>query len=143
MNPILDDLFPRCVEFVLREEGGYSNDPQDKGGETNYGICKRDHPDLDIKNLTKEQAIEIYRAEYWEPSGAPAHEWPLCLAVFDAAVLQGPRRAKAWADDGPDYAEYLFRRLKALSAIKGTPWLRGWCLRLLRVWEAGKAPLKS
>jgi lysozyme family protein len=48
-------------------EGGYSNDPNDAGGETKYGIAKRWHPNIDIKNLTLEGAKQIYRLEYWNP----------------------------------------------------------------------------
>jgi hypothetical protein len=44
--------FDEIIEVVLEHEGGYVNDPKDPGGETNYGIAKRSHPDVDIKNLT-------------------------------------------------------------------------------------------
>lgn len=52
---------------VLKIEAGYVNNPNDPGGETNFGITKRDHPDEDIKNMTKERAIKIYKAKYWDP----------------------------------------------------------------------------
>lgn len=52
---------------VIRIEGGYVNDPNDPGGETKYGITKRDFPNEDIPNLTKERAIELYKAKYWDP----------------------------------------------------------------------------
>ena len=48
--------FEEIIEIVLEHEGGYVNDPDDAGGETKYGIAKRWYPDVDIKNLTKEQA---------------------------------------------------------------------------------------
>lgn len=48
-------------------EGGYANDPHDPGGETKYGITKRDHPDVDIPNLTEDGAKAIYDAEFWRP----------------------------------------------------------------------------
>jgi len=60
----MSDNFERCIAFVLRHEGGYVNDPRDPGGETKYGISKRAYPGLDIKNLTEEQAKEIYRQDY-------------------------------------------------------------------------------
>ena len=55
--------FNKIIEKVLKHEGGYVNDPTDLGGETNYGITKRFYPDVDIKNLTEEQAKEIYKKE--------------------------------------------------------------------------------
>ena len=81
--------FDRSVEFILKHEGGYVNHPRDPGGETNMGIAKKFYPDLDIKNLTKSQAIEIYRRDYWER--ARCHEMPAAIAhmVFDSAVNQG------------------------------------------------------
>ena len=46
-------------------EGGYVNDPDDPGGETKYGICKRSYPHVNIKALTIEQASEIYHKDFW------------------------------------------------------------------------------
>ena len=58
--------FDEIIDIVLEHEGGYVNDPDDPGGETNFGIAKRSHPDVDIANLTKAGAKEIYKAEYWD-----------------------------------------------------------------------------
>ncbi len=52
--------FDEIIELTLDHEGGYVHDPKDLGGETNFGIAKRFYPDVDIKNLTKESAKEIY-----------------------------------------------------------------------------------
>lgn len=79
--------FNYCVEQILKHEGGYVNDPRDPGGETNFGISKRAYPNLDIKSLTKEVAIEIYRRDYWNRIDKTFPE--LNLLVFDAAVNQG------------------------------------------------------
>ena len=62
--------FEEIIEQVLEHEGGYVNDPDDPGGETKFGIAKKFNPDVDIKNLTKEGAKEIYRQKYWNPSKA-------------------------------------------------------------------------
>lgn len=61
--------FDAAIDYVLRNEGGYVNDPEDPGGETNYGICKRDHPTVDIKNLTLVEVKQIYLAAYWRYDG--------------------------------------------------------------------------
>jgi len=52
---------------VLIYEGNYSNDPDDPGGETRYGISKRAFPDEDIANLTLDRAHDIYMEDYWKP----------------------------------------------------------------------------
>lgn len=84
--------FKKAVEFVLKHEGGYVNDPQDAGGETNYGISKRAYPNVDIKNLTRDKAIEIYKRDYWDrlPGALPA---VIHCVLFDCAVNAGPGRA--------------------------------------------------
>ena len=51
--------FDEIIEITLHHEGGYVHDPKDLGGETNFGIAKRFYPDVDIKNLTKEDAKDI------------------------------------------------------------------------------------
>jgi len=58
--------FESALMRVLRYEGGYVNDPDDVGKETKYGITKLSYPSLDIKNLTLEQAAEIYRRDWWD-----------------------------------------------------------------------------
>ena len=62
--------FKKAVEEVMLFEGGYVNDPDDPGGETKYGIAARYNPGIDIKNLTIDQASDIYYYKYWIPSGA-------------------------------------------------------------------------
>jgi lysozyme family protein len=60
-----DINFKRAVGILLVQEGGYVNDPDDPGGETNFGITKRTYPQLDIKNLTINKAIDIYYNDFW------------------------------------------------------------------------------
>lgn len=81
--------FEDAVEIILKKEGGYVFHPKDPGGETNFGIAKRFYPTLDIKNLTKEQAIQIYRKEYWARIAADSMPPYLRLMAFDCAVNQG------------------------------------------------------
>ena len=81
--------FDRAFDIVVREEGGYVNDPNDPGGETNFGISKRQYPAVDIKNLTPELAKAIYSKDYWTPASCDQLPWPLSLYVFDSAVNQG------------------------------------------------------
>ena len=85
--------FDKIIEVVLHHEGGYVNDPQDPGGETNFGIAKRIHPDVDIKNLTKEGAKEIYYQDYWMKNRVPQLPDNLKHIYFDMCVNQGRGRA--------------------------------------------------
>lgn len=78
-----------AIAFVLKEEGGYTVDPNDHGGETNFGISKRRYPNLDIKNLTREAAVALYQKDFWNVCRCDDLPAPLAIAVFDAAVNQG------------------------------------------------------
>ena len=81
--------FDEIIEHVLEKEGGYVNDPTDLGGETKYGITKRFYPDIDIKNLTKEQAKEIYKRDYWDKNRVDEIPVQLRHIFFDMCVNQG------------------------------------------------------
>jgi lysozyme family protein len=87
------NIFQIALDLILKHEGGYVNHPKDPGGETNYGICKRSYPDVDIKSLTPELAGEIYRKDYWNKARCDELPEPVALMVFDAAVNMGVRRA--------------------------------------------------
>lgn len=91
------NYFDYAVDVVLRNEGGLIDDPNDAGGITNMGISLRLykvlHPDAtaqDIRELTVDQAKEIYRNEFW--SAAPFAEinsLRIATSVFDHAVNAG------------------------------------------------------
>jgi hypothetical protein len=122
-------------EWGDKEDGGYTNDPEDPGGETKWGISKRAHPELDIKRLTPEKALEIYAKDYWEKCGCDQIDFPLNVLVFDTAVNIGPARALGWLKASKDTGEYLnFRKQHYISIINKDPpkvrFLRGWLGRL-------------
>ena len=85
--------FNEIIEKVLEHEGGYVNDPKDLGGETKYGITKRFYPDIDIKNLTIEQAKEIYKKDYWDRNKVESLPQNLWHIYFDMCVNMGKRTA--------------------------------------------------
>lgn len=85
--------FESAVKVILDHEGGYVNDKRDSGGETKYGISKRAYPDLDIKNLTKKQASEIYRKDYWNKIRGDNLPFGVALVLFDMAVNMGVKRS--------------------------------------------------
>ncbi len=102
-TPTFDLFFDR----LLGNEGGYSNDPNDPGGETNWGISKRSYPDVDIKALTKAGAKAIYWRDFWSRIDADALPDGVAFQLFDFAVNSSPetavryfQRAIGVADDG-------------------------------------------
>jgi lysozyme family protein len=85
--------FDQAVEYILKHEGGYVNSPMDPGGKTKFGISQRTYPNLDIFNLTKEDAIEIYKKDFWDKMQLDLFPPSMRLIVFDCAVNQGPGAA--------------------------------------------------
>jgi hypothetical protein len=96
-QPPAGSSWERAWPVVLSIEGGLSTDRSDPGNYrpdgtfigTKYGISANAHPDVDIVNLTKEQALEIYKSQYWDAINADALPWPMCLVAFDTAVQHG------------------------------------------------------
>ena len=85
--------FDQAIGFVLQNEGGLSSDPQDAGGLTNFGISQKQFPNEDIKNLTRERAVELYRQHYWIPIYDSIASQRIATKLFDAVVNMGPMRA--------------------------------------------------
>lgn len=84
--------FDRAFEEIIDIEGGYVNDPYDRGGETKFGISKRAYPHLDIKNLTLSDAKEIYYRDYWNVPTLDLQNidnYKIQLELFDTAINMG------------------------------------------------------
>lgn len=85
--------FEEIIPEVLKREGGYVNDPDDRGGETRYGISKRSYPDINIKELTVSKATKIYLEDYWIPSKAEKLPEDIRADYFDSVVNHGQGNA--------------------------------------------------
>ena len=82
--------FNEAFEKILRFEGGYVNDKSDSGGETKYGISKKAFPNVDIKNLTLNEAKEIYKKVYWDKiKGDEINNQKIAEIIFDTAINMG------------------------------------------------------
>lgn len=142
-----DKNFEKIVELLFGLEGGYNNDPDDKGGATNYGVTQdtfdawrkmNNLPLASVKNgLTKEEAKNIYYNMYWKESGADKYTDPRdAMALFDMAVTSGPTEAKrVFKQSNENFYEMLDNRQKYFDDIvKHNPsqrkWHEGWTNRL-------------
>ena len=102
------DHYPEIADIILAYEGGLSMVTSDPGnwtggavgvgrlGGTRFGISAASFPTLDIPNLTRDQALAIYRQLYWNKCSCDALPPALALLVFDAAVNNGVGRATRW-----------------------------------------------
>lgn len=111
---------------TCQNEGGFSDDPKDPGNwtggkvgvgilkGTKYGISAASFPELDIINLTLEDAHEIYRRRYWLPLQCPAIDQTLPLLadlLFDLGVNCGIGNA----------GKFLQRAINTLIDTEGLP----------------------
>lgn len=94
--------YNECLKRLLKDEGGYTNDPNDNGGPTNFGITIADYrryvkPDAtatDVKNMKQSEAEAIYRKRYWDAINADNLPSGVDYCVFDYGVNSGITRAK-------------------------------------------------
>lgn len=92
---------PDIQKYVLASEGGYVNHPRDPGKATNMGItigtlrAWRGRPvtNADVRNLSQEEALQIYKAQYWDTVRADQLPLGLDYLTFDYGVNSGPARA--------------------------------------------------
>ena len=81
---------------VIEHEGGakITNHASDRGGLTKFGISQRAYPLLDIASLTLEDAIQIYKRDYWDRiQGDKIKSQSVAFAIFDQAVNRGVSQA--------------------------------------------------
>jgi len=99
--------FDTIFDRVIGHEQGYVNDPNDPGGETKWGVSKRSYPNIDIKNLSREDAKRIYHRDFWmRINGGDLYDG-VAYQLFDFAINSGVetairylQRAIGVADDG-------------------------------------------
>ena len=87
--------FEAALQKTLGYEGGYVADDAGKGP-SNFGINASANPDVDVKNLTKDKARELYKKRYWDAIGGDAlaaKDPALATIAFDTAVNMGVSKA--------------------------------------------------
>lgn len=144
--------FETIFPLVIKDEGTkYTNDKDDHGGPTKYGITltdvrlhlKKDATAEDVKALTLDQAKNIYKSKYWNALSCDTLPAGVDYTCFDYGVNSGlgrPRKAlqqfKSLSGTSLITAINNERTafLKAIAAKPGqAKFLRGWLNRVQRV----------
>lgn len=109
--------FEKAIHYVLGNEGGFVNHPNDPGGSTNFGVSLRflkasgmdinddgTIDEKDIKALTQETVTSIYKLHFWDPHhyGAINHQ-DIATKVFDLGVNIGSRTANVFLQRSANY----------------------------------------
>lgn len=122
----MNDNFDRALAEVLKHEGGYVNHPKDPGGETNLGVTRRTYEawtegavsSETMRALTVQQVAPIYEAWYWRAASCDRLPDGVDLITFDAAVNQGPARARRWVQRAAGVREDGMIGPVTLAAVK-------------------------
>lgn len=94
----MDEEFKKCMKFCFRWEGSYVFNKLDPGGETNFGVTRSVYdnyrrqnrlPAKPVKEMTKEEAEEIYYKNYWLSGQCNKVPYPLNLVMLDTAINFG------------------------------------------------------
>ena len=135
VNAAFEDAF----RTTLRYEGGYVENDAGKGP-SKFGINKAANPDVDVKNLTKDKARELYKKRYWDAIGGDslaAKDPALAKVAFDTAVNMGVGKAKQLVEQsqGDPNAILALRQQHYDKLIendpkKFSPYKAGWQSRL-------------
>lgn len=97
----MDANFEQELAWVLQDEGGNVDDPQDHGGRTSRGITQREYdadrrlhalPPQDVFDATDQEVVAIYHTHYWQP-WCPRFPTGTDYLFFNMAVNAGPFRA--------------------------------------------------
>lgn len=98
-----DDIPPALIErmnadrrfwnvmnrYTIPSEGGYSNDPTDLGGETNFGISRNTYPNEDIRHMTPERSHVLIYRDYWDYNNLYTLPDGLVGIALESAVNRG------------------------------------------------------
>lgn len=143
----MTENFGRAFDFVMKWEGYKSDDPDDPGSRTIFGISARSYPRVvaELWDLPKDEALieakAFYLTRYWQQAGCDATSWPMDVILFDTAVNLGVERALRMLDESKSIHDFLFKRIAYYVAIsKGhkVKFLRGWLNRTLALREEVK-----
>lgn len=98
------ELFAKCLKQVLKWEGGFVNDKDDKGGATNKGITQYTYnsyrkskklPVRSVLYITEQEVKDIYYNRYWLAAGCNKMSPKFAALCFDTAVNMGTGVVKA------------------------------------------------
>lgn len=96
----MNDAFAEALVAVFGIEGGFSDDPDDSGGATRFGIteavARRHGYTGPMRALPADLARDIYRADYWDAQQLDAVALlsrPIALELFDTGINMGTSHA--------------------------------------------------
>lgn len=142
--------FNDCLTRLLKDEGGYTNDPNDNGGPTNFGITLTDYRKYinnngtasDVKNMSVDEAKTIYKGKYWDALNCDTLPSGVDYTVFDYGVNSGLGRPRKVLQRFKDLSgtklidainDERMTFLRSIGTGHNAGFLAGWTARVNRV----------
>lgn len=144
------ELFKKALKFVLDREGGYVNNPNDRGGATNKGITqntynawlkKNGKATKDVKTITDAEIKAIYYNNFWLAAGCQKMTPKFAVMCFDTAVNMGVSRVKEFlkACQYTDIDAYFIARIRKYNEFAKNEsqrtFLHGWLNRIYALYD--------
>ena len=97
----MNSNFETCLDLLLKDEGGFVNNPKDPGGMTNLGVTKtawesfvgRASSEKEMRSLTRKSVSSFYEKKYWDACKCDSLPSGIDYLIFDFAVNAGVGRA--------------------------------------------------
>ncbi len=140
MRSSFDDAF----KIVVGLEGKPTNDPQDPGGLTIFGLSQKFNPEVSL-DMTIDRAKAIYLRKYWDPTGCDTAPYPMDICLFDAKVnpqddpsLPGRSMQELMNLHPENWQDYLFFRMQRYARCSKEKYIKGHINRILKLHQAIK-----
>jgi len=128
--------------LVVGLEGRMSDDPDDPGGFTIWGLASRYNPEV-TRDTTLSEAKAIYLRKYWIPNGCDEAPFPMDICLFDGSVnpqndpdLPGAGNRELLALNPENWQEFLIMRMRRYMKKSKEKYVKGHIFRVLRLYDA-------
>lgn len=143
---IMNEKFSVALQFTLRWEGFISDDKDDPGKLTIWGISSKYNPKevAEMKKLIdegkKDEAFEIcketYKNKYWDRAKCYDYPQEVATVMFEYAVNPGiGALEKALKENPSDWKDLLLKRIEYFSDRNNKKYIRGWVRRCIDLYQ--------
>lgn len=143
------ESFDKAFELTIGLEGKPSNDPDDPGGFTIWGLAKKYHPEI-TQYTPIGYAKEVYLKDYWIPSGCDAAPFPMDICLFDSAVnpqndpkLPGGGNKEILDMNPENWQEYCILRMQRYMRCSKDVYVKGHIFRVLKLCDSIRELVKN
>jgi len=137
----MNENYDQAFKFVMKWEGYKSDDPDDPGGRTIFGISARSWPETvevlwdQPKKIVYAKAKDFYYHEYWLKANCDKIPWPMDIFKFDTAVNLGVHRSNIFEMLAKSPDDFLLLRITRYVQRAKDKFLRGLLNRVVDLYH--------